>query len=294
MHSRQPGGFIRQRRVITMRCLVFLLLLVAVTLAAGVVLVVVLPGLFKLFGTFALIATLVLIYQILILLYTCIDHSEFQIRELRHKLAEAARSQHEMPLAVQAALVRISEDRHTLITYARAQRDVELNNMVARIIDGNFSSLEQINQALRPFSLGINGRVYILALFHTLEIPDDAFDLNIENSLREFGYPNPLAAFFRTIIGEMFGMSYKCLISERNGIFRCIVYSADDVQPSCMEDEVYEISTKIISIFKDCLSITMLGAVGQARTDFGALRISNDELTRLMECRSFIESTLSI
>lgn len=279
---------IQQRTVISNKYLFFLAVLSVTVLTGGVVAVVNLSGWQRMLTAVSCIGMLALIHQIGTLLFTCVDQSEFQIRGLRQKLFIAAQKNSGMPEPVQQSIRHLAHRRHSTMTYAAAQRDVALNNIVARIIDGNFDSLEQINQALKPYALSLQGKAYVLSLFHTLEIPDDAFDLNVENSLRAFGYPNPLAAFFRTIIGEMYGTAFPCLISESNGVFRCIITTDAPDCVATLEQEVLDISTRIIQVFKTCLSITMLGAVSQMQEDFGRICASCDELNRLMECRSFI------
>jgi AraC-like DNA-binding protein len=238
------------------------------------------------------VLSLISAYYIITLVHTAMDHSETQLTELRRQLRTAVDNSTELPMEMQTALAHGAWGHRGIMTYAGSQRDVALNAMVSRILEGNFSSLQQINQALSTFDLEIHGTYYGLALFHTLEIPDDAFDLDLENTLRIFGYPNPLAAFFRTIIGDLFASRFTCMVCEANGIFKCIVTSDDS--PEELHAKMLEISDRIVRLFAQCFSITMLGAISQVRQDYGSLRESNGELLQLMDCRSFMGDTRAV
>lgn len=291
----EPDRFsIKQLHVLTRRRLLLLLLLSVSSLicAGGIVLWG--SGVLRILGGALFILSALTGWQLLYFAYNCIDRSELQLLDLRRRLYSITKNNPNLPDNVRNAILHAARTKADMITYSGSQRDVALNSMLTRIIDGNFSSLEQINQALAPYQLHLEGEMFSLVLFHTIEIPDDAFDLDLENSLRIFGYPNPLAAFFRTIICEILGAGFTCLSCETNGIFRCIVTAPAGTDPEIMEMEVQQLCARIVDVFYSCLSISILSASTQIHQDFSNINAANQELTHLMDCRSFIGDTRKV
>lgn len=290
MHRQRKELLTKQLAVLTPKRILFLLLVPILILAGSVYLLVCIKGWLLIPVSALLLLSLAALCQTLTLIYTAIDRSELQLGRLRQQLRLTVENTPELPPAIQTALFNVARCGG-IMTYAGSQKDVALNKLVITILDGVFSSSEEINQALSHFHERISGSSYVLVLFHTLEIPDDAFDFDIESTLRTFGYPNPLAAFFRTVIGDMFRPGFTCTICEMNGIFKGIVTANEELSSDAMLANVQEICNRIVTIFETCFSITMLGSISQVRRDYGKIRESSDELTRLMECRTFIGDT---
>ena len=294
MYTEHDRFSIKQLHVLTCRRLFLLLLLLACSIIGAGCIIFLAHGALRMLGIGLLVLSALTGWQLLYFAYNCIDQSEVQLLDLRKRMYKIAKSNPDLPDHVRNAIFHAVRTKAGVITYFGSQRDVALNSMITRIIDGNFSSLKQINQALSPYQQHLEGELFVLVLFHTIEIPDDAFDLDLENSLRIFGYPNPLAAFFRTVICEMLGAGFSCLSCETNGVFRCIVTAPMGTDPETMEMEVQQLCTRIVDVFYSCLSISILSAMTQIHRDFSKIYTANQELTHLMDCRSFMGDTRKV